>query len=544
MDSHHAHKIKKRFNKIEFILLLNSTESNLRNGWLTIPISVIDNNRHILSAGLCYVAFETEEIINFMFSNIFADNINNFVIITDEDQTYKSVIKELAHEPKHILCAFHKFKNFVKHLNKSKLSKDEKIQAKMDFSNICYSKNQITVEKSFSSLLLLKDKELVSYIRDIYAEKNLFSKAFINVCTLGYNTSSVAESMNNMIKIDTKGKKLTLKEFRKSYDEANKRAERNANYNDNKMMYPTDFPFISIKENVSKRCVIEIYKNIKKSISYTSIAIDNGYIVTNNKFTDDQHTITINENEISCTCNQNIVYGYPCVHILNAILNYQFNLDINIINKHWLVTEVQPNIHINEELFGDLCKNISNDCDSDDAFNVNQNQYDININSKKRYCKIMYIGKQLARIGSITTDSRYNEIIKIMSELLSNESRPINEANEPEIAVPRKKGRKRNNNIADDLQKCRICFGNHRTEKCSVYNYYTWRKTNPNGDKRSKLKCTLCCSFGHVIENCDIKIGGINNINDELIFNFYKNLHPKSINELNEMIKIIQQNNN
>ena len=108
------------------IILFDSTESNLENGWLTIPVSVIDLNRHILPAGLCYVAYETEEVLEFMCKNIFADeNIRNLnkIIITDEDQAYKSIISKLRHSPKHILCAVHKLKNFNKSLKTAELTK-------------------------------------------------------------------------------------------------------------------------------------------------------------------------------------------------------------------------------------------------------------------------------------------------------------------------------------------------------------------------------------------------------------------------------------
>ena len=37
------------------VILFDSTESNLKNGWLTIPVSIVESNRHILSGGLCCI---------------------------------------------------------------------------------------------------------------------------------------------------------------------------------------------------------------------------------------------------------------------------------------------------------------------------------------------------------------------------------------------------------------------------------------------------------------------------------------------------------
>ena len=76
------------------IILFDSTDPKLRNGWLAIPVSVIDSNRHILSGGLCFLAFETEETISFLLSQIFTFDVaqKNEVIITDEDQSYRGPI--------------------------------------------------------------------------------------------------------------------------------------------------------------------------------------------------------------------------------------------------------------------------------------------------------------------------------------------------------------------------------------------------------------------------------------------------------------------
>ena len=156
------------------VIMFDSTESNLNNLWLTIPISVVDSNRHILPAGLCYVAFETEEVLEFLCKCIFSDDnvraLNN-VIITDEDQAYKSVIAKLFHCPRHILCALHKSKNFNKYLKMSELTKEEKNEAKHLFSNICFSSNKQTVEKNFNSLFLLNDPTFVKYCKKLFSEK-------------------------------------------------------------------------------------------------------------------------------------------------------------------------------------------------------------------------------------------------------------------------------------------------------------------------------------------------------------------------------------
>ena len=335
---------KANLEKYGDVIMFDSTESNLNNEWLTIPISVIDKNRHILPAGLCFVAFETEEVITFLCREIFSDNnirIINQTIITDEDQTYKSIISKLMHQPKHVLCALHKKKNFHKYLKLSELSKEEKNQASQYFNTICFSKNKQTVEKCFNSLFLLKDSAFVVYCRKLYSEKEYFSKAYINEFTLGYNTSSVAESMNRMIKINTEGRKLSLLEFRREFENAHQRAYQNALYSDSKKQFPVNFPFTEIVPNVSKVCVLEIYRNIQKSVKYSFSSFDNNtkFEVRHYKNLEEVNFVKLGET-ITCTCNQSVLFGYPCVHIINVLLNVRSNINcINLIYKHWITND-------------------------------------------------------------------------------------------------------------------------------------------------------------------------------------------------------------
>lgn len=142
---------KRNLEEFSSVILFDSTSTNLNNGWLSIPISVLDKNRHIRPAGLCFLAFETSQTLEFMLSNLFSNekSRNNRVIITDEDQSYSYPISKLSHNPFHVLCCSHKMKNFIKLLNSVRFDKQTKEELKKLFSKICYSNNIQIVEKSF-----------------------------------------------------------------------------------------------------------------------------------------------------------------------------------------------------------------------------------------------------------------------------------------------------------------------------------------------------------------------------------------------------------
>ena len=424
----------------------------------------------------------------------------NKVIITDEDQSYKCVIKKLPHSPTHVLCSIHKIKNFNKHLKNSSLTKQEKTQAKQIFSKICFSKNKITVEKAFQSLFLLKDTALREYCKKLYDEKSYFCKAFLKVFTIGYNTSSLAESTNNLIKLDSKGKYLSLKDFRIAYEKSHKRAASNAAYSNDRKLYPTNFPFVSIIENVSRTCVCELHKNVKKSIKYESIFEheSNSYHVYHRQNKEDIQTVNISEITITCTCNQNIVYGYPCVHIINVILTMKPNVEcLSLINEHWILNkELRTKLEINNEAFGLLKETIYSSYDV-----VEEADIDIDTDTQKRYCKIFYLGKQLARIGYLGTDIMYDNIIVELNRLISIASKPVNIIHEPQMAHPKKKGRIKSQKIVVNAI-CYICGRSHQIEECSIYNIISGgAKTHLEIRNQKNADCAVHMDtiFKHVI---------------------------------------------
>ena len=125
-----------------------------------------------------------------------------------------------------------------------------------------------------------------------------------------------------------------------------------------------------------------------------------------------------------------------------------------------------------------------------------------------------------------------------MSALISLKSLPLNAMKEPIMAEPRKKGRKKkkvnekeNNEEENQISNCKICKGNHKTENCSIYNYYIWRRENPIYPK-NKSKCKICFSRGHNFQTCDVRRGGMLGVNDYEIFQYYGEAKPHSINEL------------
>ena len=102
------------------------------------------------------------------------------------------------------------------------------------------------------------------------------------------------------------------------------------------MRLPIHFPYQDLKNRFSKHCIIELSKNIEKSAQLTVNQEDiNIYSVSSLKSTNNY--VKIEQNNLSCSCRQNILFGYPCKHIMAVLIKLQIPYDISIIiHKHWI----------------------------------------------------------------------------------------------------------------------------------------------------------------------------------------------------------------
>ena len=86
-----------------------------------MPITLVDQYRRIRSGGVAFFASTDEETLSWLLKTLHdmkPIETNTKTLITDEDSAFipalDSVKKDTGWEVYHVLCAFHKEKNFVR----------------------------------------------------------------------------------------------------------------------------------------------------------------------------------------------------------------------------------------------------------------------------------------------------------------------------------------------------------------------------------------------------------------------------------------------
>lgn len=235
------------FKEFGDVIFIDGTHIKLNLKWEVIPITLIDKNKNIQCGGILYASLFNEEVIVWFIELLLKFDFvkqNLETIITDEDAafliafntvfrnpfdtianlpiTYKDVLKmedkkvkeddplKTIFTIKHILCAFHKTKNFLKKINSLGFCDEEKESFEYLFDQICYSSNHDKAMEHLGKLLEVPklrnnlEKEVVPYL-------HMFARSCLNGShCLRYNVTSPAESMNHMLKKGLPDKMLTL----------------------------------------------------------------------------------------------------------------------------------------------------------------------------------------------------------------------------------------------------------------------------------------------------------------------------------------------
>ena len=196
------------------VLFIDGTYCNLKMKWEVLPITAITIDGTICCCGMFYAAMTNETILGWLLFQLWQMKRNDEVkwrtVVTDEDAAFIAAFREFGnwassnginHGLHHVLCAFHKERNFDTKLMQCSMSKSERARARQLFKSICYCPHRPYVDHCVEELRLMNEK-LEKYIgKEISPLLSNFSRAYLSdVHANGYNTTSPAESMNRLLK--------------------------------------------------------------------------------------------------------------------------------------------------------------------------------------------------------------------------------------------------------------------------------------------------------------------------------------------------------
>lgn len=441
---------KENLMRFASVMFIDGTQTGSRLGWEMVPITLIDQYRRIRSGGVAFLAATDEESIRWLLETLsglppVAEETKT--LITDEDSAFIPAIEDI-HEQwpiNHVLCAYHKEKNFAQKLAKCGLPKLERALAKDLFKVVCYSTHRDAVDKALEQLKAMHSK------LNAYIEKHVapiigqFSRAYLSeVWTKGYNTTSPAESHNSMYKAHASGNAVSLKQMRIDFTHAHLEAEKSFNERIHRSFTNTHFTWTQWEVMLSPR-IRDLIDDINASFGkYCCVQEGDQWKVFHPESSDLYHLATENR----CTCGRLTHEGVPCVHILRVIAELHGDgwdvWPIDLVHPDWRIT-CPDHVLVNMDRDGNVndqdMTEPMNDIDEgdvvcladelaadgehvlvdDDILQISTN-LPVYTQRKKRYLRLFHLMKTVVSVasrGAQTSQMLLHEFTRIRAELFN-----------------------------------------------------------------------------------------------------------------------------
>ena len=521
------------------VIFFDGTKINNELRWDLFPVTLIDNNKEIVSGGVFFLGLQTSDVFRWTLEIMFRySNEIITTLFTDEDSAIMTAIPDFINSIKyinHYICTLHKFKNIIKKINSMNISKTIKDQL-IQYANImCYNSNRFEAEDALNKMYLLCP-QMSLYLQNLQNNFHKFAYCAKGNClTLGYNTTAPSESCNKMIKNYLPAKILTLKELREHIISA---------FIYKRKSKPIDQYHLTVEQlellkiinlPISMKIFVLIEKEYKESKELRIEDIkDNEVICIDKK---NSYTVT----NFTCTCGYKECNGIPCRHLIHVHLKLSNNryFPSFLIHERWYTKEITEKPKANIIIIdNNNLSNINSSSDSDFVLDSSETYDTISeisdyssigedgsssneYSNRAMYQKLFYKGKEIARMGATSDKYEYVEkkLNKIISKLTITEpmidepiieqpivdqvmidEQTVDQPNRASRGRPRKKGYA--NGPEKILPRCKICGKKHLTENCIHYGLLKKNIEKYRGKTEGKKQCSICHYFGHNSSNC------------------------------------------
>ena len=564
------------------VIWLDGTQRQNRLQWEIMPVTVIDQFKRIRCAGVFFVSRSDQDVIKWILRLLLtnADLLAVLrTIITDEDSAFipafDSVMKELNHgrpddqkiTVDHVLCAFHKEQNYLRKVAKAGLTAVQREEAAALFKIVAYVPHKQACEDALVSIEKLSPK-LASYVRKhVRPVLGKFARSHLSdVFTKGYNTTSPAESHNNMMKaamID--GRVYSLKQMRIDISFAHRNAE--LAWRQRLSSAFTNQHFTATKHGASFSPKIRRDIDLTHDEALELVCTDEGKV-----FHPDLPTcafqVKVSGDQISCDCGRVAHAGLICSHIIalqkHKGINYEDGYPIQLIAPIWWIRErshAMLPVNKDGQIEDDAEEDEEPEAVQEDVFPAGNPLEDPTTEEhafgprdvitlltdkerfsqqKERYLALFHLAKTVASVGSRNREVSlriHEELQKMLNELFAlpettkgasaveseaeDDEAPadVDAAPEPEEPEPenvvevqdcvhRRRGRpKKQQTIAEMFRgrrKCVLCGATHRVQSCSKYDAFASAVEHnlKEVDDAGRRRCSICAGIGHNKKSC------------------------------------------
>ena len=511
------------------VLFLDGTAIRNAMGWTTVPVTLVDDSKEILSGGLLFTAFEREEIYLWFIQTLHIILANKLrTIFTDEDSALVSAIVRLQVEhPEiaHRLCVFHKRRNFEARVRSFTRDARVSTEAGKLFDEFVYGKTEDIVEQAIEQLRKLIP-ELVGYIdSELRAYIPHLTEAFRGeALTLGYHSTGVSESSNHMLLRNLPAATHTLTDIRQGFSRAHQikaatRVEK----------ITRQFQIIHFLE---KDFGVKLHRPICHWIDRLVAQSKVWHTQRSDEFGvyESHYNETIwllrydGETAPQCQCNETSATALPCPHMIALFreIGGPQCFPVQMIAPRWIpnFNEIEmptlPALQIEEhDQMLRALSNVSSDSEQEEGPGMEGRGDDSefpdtvagrNETTTERYRRVLYIGKEIAQKAS-RNEERYDGIVEALrhirdslSEVVSGE---IRDAVGKPKGRPRGRGHSRPGPIAP--KRCPLCdSAGHNLIDCRYYAIFRSEQGKFSTESQSKMHCKLCGHPGHRKNTCPV----------------------------------------
>lgn len=508
-------------------IIVDGTHFPNKNNWQFYPITILDDNLEIFSAGTMFASANVAEVFDFLFSNLKAVSSTKIIsCLTDEDSAIKSYAIN-NNDFKNFLCAWHKEQNFLKELNKSTRNEQLKTDIAADFKKICYSPSKKVVLNSLERIKSYSLQGLNDYIHNSIEPESIlhkFSRAYIDDFTCGYNTTSPGESMNSLSKRDMQASNYSLLEMKKAiivkfqrkqiireeYDALSYRKDN---------ILEDSFGVI-VKDKIKDKLINSLHKStrlveIEDSHKYIHEELDESLNEIKGKLSNyydpnDDDQVLYATDGFHCSCGKLIYAGIPCSHIIKKCLDNNQN-PFFLIRKRFNPRFLKSTDSINYQLISNHLKILSPN--STNSKSTSSQSEDTSQNIRYTLLKGHFI--PLIQKASLDLEST-NKVLETIKQLDLSISTPKSDL-EIIDAVAKKSGRPKLRRHKSSFKKidhspknkCIVCDllnlpDDHITSTCSFnarLKDIGKKLDSKFGDDYAK-RCSICSCRHHTSRKC------------------------------------------
>lgn len=317
-----------------YVISIDGTNFPNTMNWELVPITTKDNNSTIQSCGALFARTLNKDIVLWTFEKLFSlsQSSNIITVISDEDSAVVYAIpiwnksnNKILH---HILCRFHKIRNFLIRLKAIVKNQEDYDEIKQHLRRMMSTRFE---EVAFKKILEIKSfgySEIDQYIENNILnneEKLLVSK--MDTLTLGNYTTSNSESSNSLVK--RAHHKETLKSMREEITWWFLQKNRNFEYAESRKrprIYPIQQKFnMKGPERIIKLLQFSFDKALRLIEKKPSNAVENSnesqIIYFDPLEKEDVEEVIVSKANLTCQCRRVIVEGLPCSHLIRCCIS-------------------------------------------------------------------------------------------------------------------------------------------------------------------------------------------------------------------------------